>query len=201
PRMRRVRWLTKDEANNLIRELPEHFRPIVIFALATGLRRSNIINMEWSQVDMQRKMAWIHPEDAKGGRAIGIALNDTACQVLRDQTGKHHRWVFVHMESCIRPDGIECPKVRKFRNDSNKAWRSALRRAGIENFRFHDLRHTWASWLIQAGVPLSALQEMGGWESIEMVRRYAHLAPYHLLNYAQRIEPIFLEIMPANKTV
>ncbi|WP_370546384.1 site-specific integrase [Edwardsiella tarda] len=201
PRMRRVRWLTKDEANNLIRELPEHFRPIVIFALATGLRRSNIINMEWSQVDMQRKMAWIHPEDAKGGRAIGIALNDTACQVLHDQTGKHHRWVFVHMESCIRPDGIECPKARKFRNDSNKAWRSALRRAGIENFRFHDLRHTWASWLIQAGVPLSALQEMGGWESIEMVRRYAHLAPYHLLNYAQRIEPIFLEIMPANKTV
>ncbi|MCH6088537.1 site-specific integrase, partial [Salmonella enterica] len=60
--------------------------------------------------------------------------------------------------------------------------KAALRRAGIDDFRFHDLRHTWASWLVQAGVPLSVLQEMGGWESIEMVRRYAHLAPNTLPN-------------------
>ena len=66
------------------------------------------------------------------------------------------------------------------RLDANTAWRASLRRAGITDFRFHDLRHTWASRLVQAGVPLSALQEMGDWESIEMVRRYAHLAPAHL---------------------
>ncbi|AYP69185.1 integrase [Edwardsiella phage Edno5] len=191
PRTRRIRWLTKDEARSLIRELPEYFRPLVIFALATGLRRSNIINMEWQQIDMQRKMAWIPPEDAKGGRAIGVSLNETACQVLRDQIGKHHRWVFVQTESCFRPDGTECPKIRKFRNDSNKAWRSALRRAGIENFRFHDLRHTWASWLVQEGVPLSALQEMGGWESVDMVRKYAHLSNNHLSQHAKVIDDIF----------
>lgn len=74
--------------------------------------------------------------------------------------------------------------------DSNTAWRAALKRAGIDDFRFHDLRHTWASWLIQAGVPLSALQEMGGWESIEMVRRYAHLAPNHLTEHARKIDDI-----------
>ncbi len=61
----------------------------------------------------------------------------------------------------------------------------------IEDFRFHDLRHTWASWLIQSGVPLSVLQEMGGWESIEMVRRYAHLAPNHLTEHAKQIDSIF----------
>ena len=72
------------------------------------------------------------------------------------------------------------PAIRKMRVDDNRAWNSACKRAGIEDFRFHDLRHTWASWLIQSGVPLSVLQEMGGWESIEMVRRYAHLAPNHL---------------------
>lgn len=191
PRGRRIRWLTKDEARRLLDELPEHFRSVVMFALATGLRRSNIINMEWSQIDMQRKMAWIHPEDAKAGRAIGVALNDTACSVLRGQIGKHHRWVFVHEDSCIRPNGEVAPKLRKMRVDSNKAWRSALKRAGIEDFRFHDLRHTWASWLVQSGVPISALQEMGGWESVEMVRRYAHLSPNHLTEHAKQIDVVF----------
>ena len=62
---------------------------------------------------------------------------------------------------------------------------------GIENFRFHDLRHTWASRLIPSGVPLSVLQEMGGWESREMVRRYAHLAPNHLTEHARKIDDIF----------
>ncbi len=60
----------------------------------------------------------------------------------------------------------------------------------VEVFRFHDPRHTWPSWLIQSGVPLSVLQEIGGWESIEMVRRYAHLAPNHLSEHARKIDVI-----------
>ncbi|EHY1591929.1 site-specific integrase, partial [Escherichia coli] len=84
----------------------------------------------------------------------------------------------------------------KMRIDSKTSWLSACRRAGIEDFRFHDLRHTWASWLIQSGVPLSVLQEMGGWESIEMVRRYAHLAPNHLTEHARKIDDIFGDNVP-----
>ncbi len=72
-------------------------------ALATGLRRSNIIDLEWQQVDMQRKVAWVNPENAKAGKAIGVALNDTACRVLRDQIGKSSRWVFVHTEAINAP--------------------------------------------------------------------------------------------------
>ncbi|MDE9467578.1 tyrosine-type recombinase/integrase [Xenorhabdus bovienii] len=191
PISKRIRWLTKDEAARLIECMPESMKPIVIFALATGLRRSNIIDLEWQQVDMQRKAAWINPENAKAGKAIGIALNDTACRVLRDQIGKHSRWVFVHTKAKHRPDGTLTPTVRKMRVDDNNAWSSGLKKAGIEDFRFHDLRHTWASWLIQSGVPLSALQEMGGWESIEMVRRYAHLAPNHLSEHARKIDLLF----------
>ncbi|MGQ5524874.1 tyrosine-type recombinase/integrase [Chitinimonas sp. PSY-7] len=71
---------------------------------------------------------------------------------------------------------------------STKAFDKACRAAGIENFRFHDLRHTWASWLIQSGVGLAELQELGGWESVEMVRRYAHLAPDHLHKHSQQID-------------
>ncbi len=67
---------------------------------------------------------------------ISVALNDTACQVLKEQIGNHHKWVFVHTESKKRPDGTLTPSVRKMRVDSNTAWRAALKRAGIENFRF-----------------------------------------------------------------
>jgi integrase len=77
------------------------------------------------------------------------------------------------------------------RVDDNNAWKAGLNKAGIEDFRFHDLTHTWASWLIQSGVLLSVLQEMGGWESIEMVRRYAQLAPNHLTVHARKIDEIF----------
>ncbi|OBU07477.1 tyrosine-type recombinase/integrase [Morganella psychrotolerans] len=184
----RVRWLTKEEATTLIQCMPDIMKPVVMFALATGLRRSNILNLEWSQIDLQRKVAWIHPEDTKGGKAIGVALNETACRVLRMQIGKHQQYVFVHTEAWHRSDGTPTEKVRKMRVDDNTAWSTGLRRAGITNFRFHDLRHTWASWLVQAGVPLTALQEMGGWESIEMVQRYAHLAPNHLVEHARRID-------------
>ncbi|EAA8742654.1 site-specific integrase [Salmonella enterica subsp. enterica] len=195
-RNKRVRWLERDEAKRLIEECPEPLKSVVKFALATGLRRSNIINMEWQQIDMQRRVAWVNPEDSKSNRAIGVALNDTACKVLRDQIGKHHKWVFVHTKEGIRPDGSRTPTIRKMRVDDQRAWNAACRRAGIEDFRFHDLRHTWASWLIQSGVPLSVLQEMGGWESIEMVRRYAHLAPNHLTEHAKQIDSIFSDDVP-----
>ena len=66
----------------------------------------------------------------------------------------------------------------------------ALERAGITEFRRHDLRHTWASWHVQSGTPLFALQELGGWESTEMVRRYAHLAADHLAPYAEGLKPL-----------
>jgi len=195
-RNKRVRWLEKDEAKRLIEECPEPLKSVVKFALATGLRRSNIINMEWQQIDMQRRVAWVNPEDSKSNRAIGVALNDTACRVLRDQIGNHNMWVFVHTRQGNRPDGTKTPEVRKMRVDDGRSWSAACRRAGIEDFRFHDLRHTWASWLIKSGVPLSVLQEMGGWESIEMVRRYAHLAPNHLTEHARQIDAIFGDDVP-----
>jgi integrase len=80
-------------------------------------------------------------------------------------------------------------------------WYKTQKRAGIENFRWHDLRHTWASWHVQNGTPLFALQELGGWESPEMVRRYAHLSADHLAPYADGLSRLRAdEGMEANGT-
>ena len=68
---------------------------------------------------------------------------------------------------------------------TTKAWYKALKSAKIEDFRWHDLRHTWASWHVQNGTPLNVLQELGGWESVEMVRRYAYLGVTHLAEYSE----------------
>lgn len=66
-------------------------------------------------------------------------------------------------------------------------WRNAVKDAGIVDFRWHDLRHTWASWHVQQGTPLHVLQELGGWETADMIRRYAHLALEHLAEYAEKL--------------
>lgn len=168
---RRVRWLTPQQAEALIAELPPHLAAIVKFALATGLRDTNITGLEWSQVDLDRKTAWIHPDQSKTGRPIPVSLNEDAIRVLHDEVGKHLCWVFTY-----RGDRIT--------RANNRAWRKALLRVGIEDFRFHDLRHTWATWHVQRGTPLHILQEMGGWSSYEMVRRYAHLGADHLAAYS-----------------
>ena len=111
---------------------------------------------------MQRKVAWVNPENAKAGKAIGVALNDTACRVLRDQIGKSSRWVFVHTKPSTRPDKTVTPAVRKMRVDDNSAWRIGLAKAGIEDFRFHDLRHTYASTLEELDVSAKKIQLLMG---------------------------------------
>lgn len=171
---RRIRFLTRQEADRLLRELPEHMADMVAFTLATGLRRSNVTGLLWSQVDLARQVAWIHADQAKARKAIPVPLNSEAVEIITKQLGKHPTHVFTYKGNTIF-------------QVSTKTWYAALKRAGIENFRWHDLRHTWASWHVQNGTPMFALQEMGGWESPEMVRRYAHLAADHLAPYAERL--------------
>jgi integrase len=172
---RRVRYLTPEEANKLLQELPEHLADMAKFSLATGLRKANFTRLEWSQVDIARRVAWIHGDQAKAGKPIHITLNTTAVDLLTKQIGKHPKSVFTY-------NGKPVIQV------NTKAWYKALKRAGIDDFRWHDLRHTWASWLTQQGVPLNVIQEMGAWESAEMVRRYAHLAPEQFAEHARVVD-------------
>lgn len=182
----RLRWLTPDEAARLLEELPPHTQAMARFTLATGLRESNVTHLEWSQIDMQRRIAWIHADQAKSGKTIRVPLNDDAIAVLRQQIGKHTSRVFTYKGKSLEKAGT-------------KQWREALKRCGIDNFCWHGLRHTWASWHVQNGTPLNVLQELGGWSSYDMVLRYAHLAPDHLTSYANNVSSIVAKSVSVEK--
>ncbi|WP_341744671.1 site-specific integrase [Azonexus hydrophilus] len=173
---RRIRWLTPAEMQRLLQHLPEATAEMARFALATGLRRNNVLRLEWSQVDTARRVCWIYGDQAKAGKDIHVSLNETALAVLERQRGKHERFVFVGKRGK--------PQTQIYA----EGWRAALKAAGIENFRWHDLRHTWASWLAQEGTPLHVLQEMGGWADYGMVLRYAHLSPERFATHASVVD-------------
>jgi len=86
---KRIRWIKPYEAERLLSFLPEHQAAMARFALATGLRQRNVCRLEWNQIDLQRKVAWIHADQAKARKAIGVPLNSSALEVLRKQIGQH----------------------------------------------------------------------------------------------------------------
>ena len=174
----RVRHLSDSEVKLLLKELPEHLKAMTIFSLATGLRKSNVTNLKWEQVNLSNQNAWIYADQAKAGKSIPFPLNDDAMRVLTDQKGKHNSFVFTY-------------KGNPIKNVNTAAWKKALRRAGITNFRWHDLRHTWASNHILNGTPVYELRELGGWESMAMVQKYAHLTSEHLKHHSNNL-PSFI---------
>jgi len=134
----RERSITAEQAATLLGELPAHQRDVVLFALATGLRQANVLGLEWSRVDLAAGHAWVDAGQSKNRRPIAVPLNATALEVLRRQLGKHPQRVFTYAG-------------RPLVTANSIAWRKALKRAGIENFRWHDLRHyprfrTMPSW-------------------------------------------------------
>lgn len=163
------RWITPEEVSTLCALLPEYLARCAWFAVATGLRAGAIHSLEWSQVDEGRRLVLVPVSKSKNAKPLRVPLNDRAMQAIRQckngESGKHPRWVFTK-------DGEQVPYWF-----CGKPWKRAVRAAGLDPLRFHDLRHTWASWHVQAGTPLHILQALGGWSSITMVQRYAHLAP------------------------
>jgi integrase len=175
---KRIRWLTPKEADRLLIELPQHLKVMAAFTLATGLRQSNVTKLQWSEVDLVRKHTLIHADESKTKRAIPVPLNSQAIDILEGQKGEHPIYVFTYMSRTVN----KC---------STRAWHNALKRAKIKDFRWHDLRHTWASWHVQEGTSLHELQQLGGWSDYDTVLRYAHLSSDHLQKAASRVSGTF----------
>lgn len=171
---KRERWLTQEEIKRLLKELPLHLADLVSFSLATGLRQANVLGLRWKDVSLEKRHAMIHASQSKNKISIPVPLNFDAVSIIRKQLGKHLEFVFTY-------------KGKPIKQCNTAAWRKALKRARIENFRWHDLRHTWASWHVQNGTSLQELQMLGGWSSFDIVLRYAHLNSDHLKEAAERI--------------
>lgn len=174
----RVRWEPPAVITRLVGALTlEWMRDAAIVAVATGMREDEILSMQPSQVNLDQHTAWVTHEEAKSKHARSVPLNDDAMAVMKRRLKTAGRYIFTR-------DGGEDVRVREI---DRRAFNRACKVIGITDFRFHDLRHTWASWHVQAGTPLMVVQELGGWRSFKMVQRYAHLAPSHMAAHAHTV--------------
>jgi integrase len=179
--------LTAERVIGLFAELPEHLLAIAGFALITGLRDANVRGLLWEHVDFAQRLVHVRPDDAKGNQWITVPLSDDAVAILRSQLGRHPKYVFTYAKKIGRGEAGRIVRLPITKRSNNTAWRKARDRAGLSGLRFHDLRHTWATWMAQAGVPELVLQRLGGWADLRMVSTYTHLAGRGLHAFADAI--------------
>lgn len=171
---RRLRFLSKEECQALINACDKqlkHLKPIVIMALNAGMRKGEILNLKWDDVD--RVHGFILLSHTKNGERREIPINATLLSTLEES----------YRGTTKRPRRIDVPYVfydyttgKPFDN-VHRSFVSACKRANIRDFRFHDLRHTFASQLIMAGIDITTVKELLGHKTLTL--RYAHLAPSH----------------------
>lgn len=166
-------FMSKDQALKFLTALPEGWmRDISTFALCTGMRAGEILSLEWGQVQQHRRLVSVLSSKAKSGTGRPVPLSDEAMGVIERRAGMHDTFVFARVGQ------------RTMEVDRRVLARAAHLAGAPSNFRFHDLRHTWASWHAQAGTPLLTLQRLGGWKTLAMLNRYAHLNADDLAQYA-----------------
>jgi integrase len=139
----------------------DHLTPAVVLSINTGLRRGELLSLLWTDIDLQEKLLTVRGASAKSGDTRYVPLNDEALALLKD-------W---------RKESTEANRVFPVTTSFKTSWGTLLERANITRFRWHDLRHHFASRLVQAGVPLNTVRELLGHGSLAMTLRYAHLAP------------------------
>jgi len=149
----------------LIGEYCDNITPLILLALNTGLRRGELLNLVWGDIDLKKSLLTVHGKGAKSGQTRHIPLNAQALDVLKKHKGKV----------------LPIPSKPVFgQHKFQKSFAGVLEKAKIKKFRFHDLRHTFASHLVIAGVPLNTVRELLGHSDMKITLRYAHLAPDNL---------------------
>ena len=164
---RRLRFLSVEECQGLINACNLHLKPIVIMALNTGMRKGEILSLNWDNVDLRH--GFILLDVTKNGERREIPINGTLRATLEALPRRlDGGYVFYD------------PKTSERYQDVKRSFTTACRKAGIRDFRFHDLRHTFASHLVMAGVDLTTVSRLLGHKSLAMTLRYSHLSPQHM---------------------
>lgn len=177
---RRLRYLSKEECKVLIDVCSAHLKPIVLTALYAGMRKEEILSLEWEKhVDL--KHGFILLDVTKNGERREIPINQTLRGTLQGIVRRiDSPYVFIGKEG-------------KRYVDIKRSFKSALKKAGIKDFRFHDLRHCFASHLVMAGVDITTVKELLGHKTLSMTLRYAHLAPSHKVKAVEMLEDALTE--------
>lgn len=161
---KRLKYFTLEDIKKLHDALPLHLKKPFVFSLLTGVRMSNCFNLKWS--DIKEDQIAIDGTETKNGRSLCVPLNEK-CRELLGSIEENHKYVFTYAG-------------KKMSRASNTGWYNALKKTNLEGFRWHDIRHTWATHHVQNGTPLHTLQHLGGWSDFNIVNRYAHLSKDYL---------------------
>lgn len=179
----RVRFLTDDEQNNLLNACKEMSNPLlymlVVLALSTGARYGELINLKWENVkfDDKEKSVTLHFINTKNGDNRGVTIDSLGYDLLK----QHSKVRMINSKYIFsRSDGKKPIDIRK-------QWQKALKKSGIEDFRFHDLRHTTASNLAMNGAGLRDIAEILGHKTLQMVQRYSHLTQKYTTNILKEL--------------
>jgi len=179
---RRLRYLSNEECQELVRACSSHLRPIVITALNTGMRRGEILSLKWANVDLKNGFILLEEGMTKNGQRREIPINETLRTTLTGLTRRLDLpYVFYN------------PVTEKPYSDTKNSFDRACRKAKITNFRFHDLRHCFASHLVMKGIDITTVKELLGHKTLTMTLRYAHLAPSHKVKAVELLDSVLNE--------
>jgi len=170
----KLRVVSDQEFQNVYNNASDFLKPILVTGINTGMRRGEIFNLKWEDVNM--KEGYILVRESKNNDSRIIPINKVLMETLNSVTNNGSgEYIFSH-NSGNDP-------VKTFKT----AFNSAIRRSGAKKFRFHDLRHTFASKLVMAGVDIVTVQELMGHKSINMTKRYSHPTPEHKRHAVERL--------------
>lgn len=159
-------------------EACDHLLPMVLLSINTGLRQGELFNLSWSMVNLTERSLILSGGITKNSSSRYIPLNDEANQIIQQ----------LYNKSDVK-DGLVFPSKDNLPfNNIKRSWSAVLKKANITGFRWHDLRHHFASKLVMAGIDLNTVRELLGHSDIKMTLRYAHLAPEHKINAVKKID-------------
>lgn len=176
----RERVLEPEEIPNILAKLDGEVKDAFLFALATGLRRGNLLSLRWSWIKMDRKVIEIPGDEFKQGFKAEIPLSAYAVEILKRQIGKHTEMVFTVSGAVLR-----------------NAWEKAR----PEGARWHDIRRTWATWLRRAGASVADIKEAGAWKTLALVEStYAKVRPSQLISVVEQLAPALHKLDTQQRT-